>query len=237
MELNNESIKNDALIITKDVLKRTQNAKAKMCGDKPMSDAPPMMMLAVAVEEGEDGYEELSDFCSDLGLSTTLSVGFAPLLSEKDDMVDALLENAKALAGNLKTEHLFFVAEGYMKQFANGDADTELANFSRGDLAKDFSDNPFSSVREGIIVTGVDWNASVITVANVTYTYNDFGVPMYDEVHIQQDEISEGYLTLPSTGRMASAMVASIAMMNLGWQMRDFAQLMQEKPENEREGE
>jgi hypothetical protein len=237
MDTNNESIKNDALIITKDVLKRTQNAKAKMCGEKPMSDAPPMMMLAVAVEEGEDGYEELSEFCSDLGLSRTLSVGFAPLLSEKEDMVDALLENAKGLAGNLKTEHLFFVAEGYMKKFGNEDADTELANHSRGDLAKDFSENPFSSVREGIVVTGVDWDASVITVANVTYTYDDFGVPVYDEPQFSQDDINGDYLRLATTGRMASAMVASVAMMNLGWQMRDFAQFMQEKPDNEREGE
>jgi len=49
------------------------------------------------------------------------------------------------------------IIEGYAKQDMT---DEEAKAHDRGDFEKDYKENPFSTVREGIILTAVDWNAT-----------------------------------------------------------------------------
>jgi hypothetical protein len=104
---------------------------------------------------------------------------------------------------------LFLCVEGFCRS-----ADTsEEIDFERGEMQKDFSENPFSEVREAVVVTGIDWDGSLIGSATQMYRYDDFGVPVYSEEDYMADvsEIKEGQ----EYGRLVEAMGATTAYMKL----------------------
>lgn len=221
----------DAAIIVRDILTRTKFAKTEVCKTTPMTDAPAMMMIVVTVDESNDEYEAAARHCESLGLTQVLNVGFAPLV-DKDDVADSFLEACKGLQGLVKPEYLFIVAEGYMKVLSDL-TEVEAEKFQRGQLAKDFSENPFTDVREGIIVSGVDGNLNSAFVTSCTYTYDDFGVPQYDDEQSQVMELTREMLESGEAGRMVQVLAIGAGTLSLAWEMRDFIGHMMTKPEDE----
>lgn len=227
------NITEDGNIIIRDILARTKFAKTEVCKGSPMTDAPAMMMLAVAANEDDSDYEAISAHCAGLGLSQVVNVGFAPLTGE--DIVQDFMQGIKAIAGQVKTEYLFIVAEGYMRQMDSVSAETALSEangWERGALAKDFSENPFSDVREGIIVSGVDCGLNKAFITSCTYTYDDHGVPQYDDEQSQVMDITDELIKEQTAGRVVHTLAVAAGLMQVSWDLRDFIGNMMTRPDN-----
>lgn len=226
-----DRIRNDARLITDEIMGRVKRAKSAQCEQTPMTDAPPMLFIAFGIDESDPNYEAASTYCSELGLSHTVNIGFTPLFHEGDP-TDSLRSAIKQLAGTMKVDFLYFVAEGYMKPM---DKD-EFQSHERGSLEKDFSENPFSEVREGIVVTGVDWDLTAVWSSTVTYRYDDFGVPTYDETQHDEMLIDDKFIS-DETGRIPAFLAGGMALIVTAWQMRGFAeQVVQDDKKRNREG-
>lgn len=228
---NSENIKNDARIISEEILGRIKRAKTASCEETPMTDAPPMLFVAFPLNEDDPNYEAASRYCSELGLSQVVNIGFTPLFSEENP-VDAMRETIKQLAGNMKLSFLFMVAEGYMKPMG----EAEVFDHERGSLEKDFSENPFSEVREGIIVSGVDWDTTSLWTISTTYRYDDFGVPTYDEPDSAETAIDDKFLN-GEAGLVPTILAGGMALIRTAWEVMGFAQqVMNQEPKHDKEG-
>jgi hypothetical protein len=104
------------------------------------------------------------------------------------------------------------------------EADKMPEGWSRGDLAKDFAENPFTTVKEGVIVSGVDWEHEYAINGACTYSYDDKGVPQFDEVMWTEVEISE------ETGMMTFIMASAVEFMKKKILTESFHALLEATP-------
>ncbi len=111
--------------------------------------------------------------------------------------------------------------EGYRETMTDG----ELPNgWERGDLAKDFAENPFTTVKEGVIVSGVDWERKFAINGACIYSYDDRGVPQFDEPMWSEIEISE------ETGMMTFIMASACQFMEKKILTESFHALLEATP-------
>lgn len=75
--------------------------------------------------------------------------------------------------------HLSLSSEGYLKVAPVG---TNLEDYPRGRLVKDFTADPNSGVREALIITVYTPAAETVALAQCTYIYDDHGQPVFDTV-------------------------------------------------------
>jgi hypothetical protein len=211
-----------------------------MCREKGITDNPAVMLVAWESVEGEDDHESAVEYARKLGLSKPLLVGMVPLI-HREDPLESYKEVVKSMPIQ-KFEYLMLAVEGYLdparveKSAGKQDDDTpdEKPNdYKRGDMAKDFSENPFTKIQEGIIISGINWTANEIYNAFSTYRYDDKGIPQFSEVTSAQttfgyDESDKEQLL--GRGRLMDAMVATVAYMNLAVKAQSFHSLMT-KPE------
>ena len=198
----NETISSEMSKIMNDILDRTKYAKTEMCKDEGMQDTPPLLLVAYKTDEDDEDaveYQEESD------LSFPYKIAMIPLM-HREDVLDAYQDVVKAMP-IMEFAYLFLCVEGYC---ASVD-DTSDKDYERGEMEKDFTENPFSSIREAIVVSGINWEGSLIGSTQQMYRYDDFGVPIFSEDEYSTDvsEIVEGQ----EYGRMVDAMGATTAYM------------------------
>lgn len=184
--MEKETVKKEAEILMLDFLERAQEAKRGMCQEESMTDNPPMLIVVFQPDEkdfdSEEAYENLANGCIGLGLTRTLQCALIPLLHKPDPA-----ECLKDIFGSFPLpvfEYAFIATEAFM---ADSEAVTAAVKNRKEDtdekdvLAKEFSENPFSSVLETLIVHGYDWNLTNKSTILSPYKYNDNGVPEFME--------------------------------------------------------
>jgi len=229
MNSKQENLLSDGRILVSDILARSKHAKQQICGDQPMTDAPPMAFIAIKCDPKNDNYREMREHSSMLGLSDTYEVGFAPLITG-DDPVESTKHLLDALAGNIKFEFLFVVVEGYGREVGS-----LPENYERGTLEDDFRNNPFSDVREGIIITGIDWGATRLFYSQNFYRYDDRGVPVFDaEIYDSSPAPSHEDIRDKSDelGRMNIVLTRGAIRSQVAWEFQDYADLLRKNNDN-----
>ncbi len=213
MSENPESFHNQAMMeALEDSLTRAMYAKTEMCKEEPMTDNPPLLL--VAYNSNAENNPRLT-----IGDDEKMKIGMIPLI-HKDDVRECLIDAIGALPTE-KFDFLMLAVEGYRETMTDG----ELPNgWERGDLAKDFAENPFTTVKEGVIVSGVDWERKFAINGACTYSYDDRGVPQFDEPMWSEIEISE------ETGMMTFIMASACQFMEKKILTESFHALLEATP-------
>lgn len=232
--MKNEVIQEDVEKILRDVMSRLMYAKTEMCKEHPMSDNPPLF-LAGKVNEPEEGHEEedeaANEYQSSIGLEQAYDVAMLPLI-HREDVIEAYTDAVKQLP-IVPISFVLLGAEGYGRIDENGNPlELTQENYEHGDLQKEFSENPFSSVREVLIVTGVDWNQETLYSGTCAYTYNDRGVPQFGKpMFVKSTMTSEE--SVENHGRVAKALWGTMTYLKLSMTAQQFSNLLGKAPKNE----
>lgn len=220
-----EVVDHDIKEIMEDLLARAMFAKTEMCKDEPMTDNPPICLIVVESDDTNPEHDECVEYQNDHDLAVPMHLAMLPLI-HKEDVLDAYEDVVKALPTTRAFEFVCLVVEGY-GEFADK-AETIVKNddYERGHLEQDYKNNPFSTVREAVIVTAVDWNGTHLWNVISTYRYDDHGVPMFDEPIASVSEVSEdnedGY------GRLGDALVSTSQYMRLALATQNINTLFQQ---------
>lgn len=228
MEDKKEVVDHDIKAVMEDLLLRAQFAKTEMCKDEPMSDNPPIMLIAVASDETNPDHDVCLEFQQEKDLEKPLHLAMLPLI-HKEDVYDAYDDVVRALPVR-PFEFIMLALEGY------GTADTETLDttkYERGAMEHDYKTNPFSTVREALILTAVDWNATNIWSIFCTYRYDDHGLPMFDEPSCHVAELGEE----GENGRLADTLCSTVKYMNLAVKTTAFHDLLSRAMDDKKKGE
>jgi hypothetical protein len=222
MEIN-ETVDKDIRTIIADVLYRSQYAKNEMCLIEPMSDNPPMILIGYKSDESNPDHEVAEDARQELGLSQAFHVPMLPLI-HKPDIYDCFEDIVRAMPVD-RFEFMVMVTEGYCRAIEDK-AGTHLDpnDFHKGELEQDYKENPFSDVREAIIITAVDWDSAGLWNTTCTYRYDDVGSPIWDEPIHNFTEFS-GNDDEPM-GRMPEALFGAVKYMHLATQTLAYKELL-----------
>jgi len=212
---NSEAIVQDGKLMAEDALFRAKYAKTEMCKTEAMVDNPPLLLVAYNSTEDTPNHDVNVECSAELGLSQPYLIALIPLITD-DDALDsfhtALMEIPKQ-----KFEWMFMVVEGYFRQMENLGDSHEAHDYERGEMEEDYKNNPFSDVREAIIIYGVNSDLNTEISIHVPYRYDDAGVPVWDEDdekwQVRTDVTAEMLAT--EGGRMTAKMVEGIAFMQL----------------------
>jgi hypothetical protein len=91
--------------------------------------------------------------------------------------IEALVETLPLVLFNQKPKFTIFMVEGYMK---SSKSIREAKDHVKGSLEIDFKENAATDVKETITVHGMDKSGTQV-MGVVAFTYNDFGVPVFEE--------------------------------------------------------
>lgn len=229
----NKDLDDDITKILKDLLHRSVYAKTEMCKDEPMSDNPPLFLVAFeSTEENHEEHEACLINQQELFLSKPYQVAMVPLI-HKEDMYDAYDDVVRSLPVR-KFEFIAVVVEGYGKDMSQETDESEESHIpmQKGDLEKEYKENPFTDVREGIMMSAVDWGMTGLWgVANM-YRYDDMGVPTFDEAYFT----SYPYDSDEEYGRLVDVMVATAQYMNIATQTLKYTDMLKKAPKRNKEG-
>jgi hypothetical protein len=225
----NKDLDDDITKILTDLLHRSVYAKTEMCKEEPMSDNPPLFLVAFeSVEENEEEHEACLINQQELSLSKPYQVAMVPLI-HKEDMYDAYDDVVRSLPIR-KFEFIAVVVEGYGKDLSEETDQSEVKKMNKGDLEKEYKENPFTDVREGLMMSAVDWGMTgVWGVANM-YRYNDTGVPTFDEPFFT----SYPYDDNDEYGRLVDVMVATAQYMNIATQTLKYTDILKKAPKRKK---
>ena len=227
MNTPNEVVDNDIKTVMEDLLNRAIFAKTEMCKDEPMSDNPPLFLVAVESNDTNPDHDACVDYQQEFSLSKPYHLAMIPLI-HKEDIYDAYEDVVKALPIR-PFEFLVIAVEGYAKSEMTPE---ELANHDRGAFEKDYKENPFSTVREGLMLTAVDWNASAVWSISALYRYDDHGIPVFDEepmchtCEVNTDD--EG------NGRLPDALLATVGYMKLATKTLAYKDMLDKAPKRKK---
>lgn len=221
----NKDLDDDITKILTDLLYRSVYAKTEVCKDEPMSDNPPLFLVAFeSIEENNEEHEACLINQQELSLSKPYQVAMVPLI-HKEDMYDAYDDVVRSLPVR-KFEFIAVVVEGYGKDLSQEADQSEVKKMNKGDLEKEYKENPFTDVREGLMMSAVDWNMTgVWGVANM-YRYDDTGVPMFDEPLFT----SYPYDDTDEYGRLVDVMIATAQYMNIATQTLKYTDILKKAP-------
>jgi hypothetical protein len=206
----NQTVEMDGKILVEDTVIRSLYAKTEMCKLEPMSDIPSLMVIAVESNESNPEHDSCVEFQKEHGLSKPYHMALIPLI-HRDDVVECIEDLVKAIPP-AKFDFVILAVEGFIQAIDKDKlAKTET---KRGDLQKEFMENPFTNVMESLIVTAMDWNTSVMFNTSTVFKYDDFGVPQFNETDcVTVDIEDEG--ELPEMGRIPETLANFIKFMNL----------------------
>jgi len=89
----------------------------------------------------------------------------------------------------MRWDWLAYIVEGYL----NGSpAVDEVDTHERGNYARDYKENPASTVKEGLIVSMFTWNGDS-DCTTLVYHYGDDGMPVWEEA-LGTDEAPQGLI-------------------------------------------
>ena len=167
----------DIVNLAKSFLYRTMMAKTELCRDSPMSDAPPIFLVSYRNNDDDD----------------SLTTGIAPLTGSSDSVYDALVEVVNHL--EIKPFHsVTVILEGYVQTLSD---DEKTNGVEKGFLENDFKNNPFSTVKESVVICVKDWDSPYHINCVITYTYDDAGLPVYDEPVWSENKSNESGDRMP----------------------------------------
>lgn len=186
--MNKETIQKDAEILMRDFMERAQHAKTEMCRAEAMSDNPAVFIAVFEPNQDdfEGNWESLVEGCKEMGLSRTLQCGMIPLI-HKQDPAECLSDVIGSFPID-KFEFGFLTVEGYAETDTEGKS---FSDYERGDMAKDFAENPFTTITETLVVHGYDWNLTSRFVHACHYKYDDRGLPVFGESVLESQEVSD----------------------------------------------
>lgn len=218
----NSVVDNDIRTIMEETLVRAQFAKSEMCREEAMTDSPPILLIGVESDETNPAHEDCLEYQKENGLSKPYHIALVPLI-HRDDIYDSYEDVIRALPIR-KFEFLLLAVEGYGKF-----GDSEIPqDYERGQMEEDYRNNPFSDVREAIVLTAVDWEATGAWNVISTYRYDDFGVPQYDEPMCSVEEISPE--ETDNLGRIVGTLVGTCRYMKLAITTVAYNDLLQRAP-------
>jgi hypothetical protein len=230
----NPQTRQDCELLLTDFVERSKHAKQEICKEVPMTDNPPVFLCVFQPEKDdfEGDYDQLEEEAKEMGLSRVLQVGMIPLV-HKPDVYDCLSDLFSMLPIS-KFEFAFVAVEGFMdtdpnkwEKIMSGDDD----DYERGDMAKDFAENPFTTIREALVVHGFDWNKELKSTVFVPYRYDDKGVPIYEEGTTSIEEIGEDY---EPKGRLEQMVFAGVSFANVKHATHKFAEKMESMPKKKK---
>jgi len=217
MSENTDDFRNQKMFsVLEDAMERAMYAKTEMCKEEPMSDNPPMLLVGY----DKKNVEEKTRLTIGDDDESEMQIGMVPLI-HKDDVRECLVDAIGAIPTQ-KFEFLILAVEGYRDTMVENGEMPE--GWSRGDLGKDFKENPFTTVKEGVVVSGVDWEHEYAINGACTYSYDDKGVPQWDEVMWTEIEISE------ETGMMTFIMASACEFMKKKIITESFHALLEATP-------
>ena len=218
--MNRDTTLADGRLLLENILSRSKNAKQAVCRETPMTDSPAMAFIVLECEKGADEYDDLRRYCDSLGLTGTYNVGFAPLITD-DEPVRALNDLLTGLAGNIDWAYIFVVVEGYCREMTELPTDHES-----GRLEDDFRNNPFTDVREGIIISGTDREGRLLFSSQNLYRYDDFGVPTFDDEQYDTHDVAS-LDDAKQFGRMGMCLIGGAYRAKIVNEMGRYASLLQ----------
>jgi hypothetical protein len=218
-----QKVDEDIKSIMEEVLNRICYAKTEMCKREPMQDNPPLLMIAIESNEDNPEHDETLEYQKDNNLSLPYHIAVVPLI-HKDNVLEAYDEVVHALPIR-PFSFLLLCVEGYMREAVSAE---EMNEWTNGTNEKDFKENPFSTVREGIILTAVDWTGKHIWNVSAMYRYDDNGVPVFDnEPTCTCSEVDEDEEV---GGRIPDHLLATVAYMHLAVSALAYKELLNEAP-------
>lgn len=213
--------------IMEDLMERTIYAKTEMCKEQPMTDSPPLFLIAVESDETNPDHDACLDYQQEFSLSKPYHLAMVPLI-HKDDIYDAYEDVVKAMPIR-PFDFIVLIVEGYHKENMTPE---EMERHDKGDFEKDYKENPFSDVREGVIMTAVDWNGSGVWNISNLYRYDDHGVPVFDEeafcVYSEVDDEQDSY------GRMPDTLLSTVSYMQLATKTLSYKEMLDKAPKHKK---
>lgn len=225
MNTPSEVVDNDIKTILEDLLNRGIFAKTEMCKEEPMSDNPPLFLVAVESNETNPEHETCLDYQRENSLSKPYHLAMIPLI-HKEDIYEAYEDVVKALPIR-PFDFIVMAVEGY----AQSDITPEEAmKHNNGDFEKDYKENPFSTVREGLMLTAVDWNSTAIWNVTALYRYDDHGLPVFDE----EPMCATMQIDDDGNGRMPDALLACVGYMHLAVKTLAYKDILDRAPKRKK---
>lgn len=221
-------VSSDVLKIIGDVMRRSKYAKTEMCKSSPMSDNPPMLIIGRVSKDGENDSEE---YANRLDLSKQYDVAMLPLI-HKEDPYDCYMDAISHLPLE-PVAFILLIVEGYMQRTDKSALEGIRQGSGEVDgksLKEDYETNPFSDVREGLVISGVDWEQDKIYMSASTYKYDDHGVPVFDDVEADVIAITEETQEM-CEARFTEAMLQTVTYLKLSIKAQAFHNLLTEAPE------
>lgn len=213
---NHDTITKDGKALVKDTLERSIYAKKELCKEEPMTDNPGILFFVAESNETNPEHEACLEYQAELGLDKPYHVAMVPLI-HKEDVVDCLEDIVRAMPVT-KFDYLIIAVEGYSRS-------QESPEYERGSMEEEFRTNPFTDVREGIIITAIDWSATTLFSNIATYTYDDVGVPQFDEPMELAQKVTEE----SEMGRIPDTLISICRYMDLAFRATKFHELLTQK--------
>ena len=225
-----EALNSDIEKVLKDVLHRTMFAKSELCKQEAMTDSPPLFIVGYESDPTNPDHEACVEYQQEYDLSKPLHLAMVPLI-HKDDVFECIEDVVRALPIE-RFETLMLVSESYMRVSSEDTEPFDMSNYQRGDMEKDYKENPFSNVREAIMVSAIDWHNSTLWGTVCAFTYDDNGVPSYmePETHTISLADSEG----ESKGRIPDILTHTVRYMHLAMKADKYRDILGKAPKTER---
>lgn len=219
----------DVALILRDLMKRMKFAKTETCRENGITDNPALFLCVWDSDEDDDEHEGASEYATKLGLSRAYRVGLIPLI-HKEDVLDSFMDVVKSLPIQ-PFRYIFIAVEGYLDEgMMKGDKSVPK-EYERGDMAKEYAENPFTTIREAVIVSGVNWEGNKAYNVFSTYKYGDNGLPKFEPTKEGESDIDDE----TSGGRFLDAMVATSRFMNMAVKAKAFHNLLTDDRANEQD--
>jgi hypothetical protein len=216
-----EAIERDGQILVEDVIIRSQFAKIEMCKSEPMSDNPAIMLIAVESNETNPEHDTCVEFQQEVGLSKPYHLAMIPLI-HKEDVVDCIEDVVKAMP-IAKFDFIILAVEGYTRSFTDPEEGrANMKNMNRGDLQKEFQENPFTDVCEAHVITAINWGADKLWHSVAPYKYDDQGIPQFSEPKAEVCELKED----SEFGRIPDTLIAICQYMEMALRTSEYQDLL-----------
>jgi len=195
--MENTAIRQEAEILMRDLMSRAQHAKTEICREKGMADSPNMLVVVFEPKTNDDDdddqndMESLSRECKKMGLTRALQCAVIPLIHKPDPA--ECLHDIIGMMPIDNFEFSFLCCEGYTDSDENK-TKKKVANnesYQRGEMAKDFAENPFTTIVETVMIHGYDWNLTNKFTNVCSFKYDDNGLPVFTEIVFESNEASE----------------------------------------------
>lgn len=226
----NETLISDIKKLIDDVMDRSIYAKTELCKSESMTDNPPILFIGYVSDPQNPEHDSCLEAQDELELTKPYQMMMIPLI-HKGDPTEAYEDVIRAMPIE-PFDFLIIAVEGYSRDKVSKEEAYEILE-ERGSMEKDYKENPFTDVREAVIITAVDWEGTKILGAQTTYRYDDKGVPMWDEITKSEIVIAEHDSEL-GFGRLCDAMLGTVHYMHLATKALAYKKIIDQAPRKKR---